>query len=234
MRLQQSREERLLLESALNRYFSPALTARVLAEKKVDLIPVSKELTILFADVSGFTRWSSDKSPELVHVFLTDYLESMSSILFRHGGTIDKFMGDGILAFFGDPLDQTDHVARAMRAALDIQLKAQELRAVWLDTAGMDLKLRIGVNTGPVIVGNLGSRTRIEYTVIGAAVNLGQRMESNAPLGGILVSESTWAKTQGLFQFGEVLSVKVKGYEAPVAAYVLEREIASAQGKGAE
>jgi adenylate cyclase len=231
MRLLKSREKRLLLESALNRYFSPALTSRVLAEKKVDLIPVGKELTILFVDISGFTGWSSDKSPELVHVFLTDYLESMSSILFRHGGTIDKFMGDGILAFFGDPLDQTDHAARALRAALDMQLKARELCGIWLDTAGMDLKIRIGVNTGTVIVGNLGSLTRIEYTVIGAAVNLGQRMESNAPLGGILVSESTWAKVQGQFQFGEVRSVMVKGYEAPVTAYILEKELEASSGK---
>jgi adenylate cyclase len=234
MRLQGSREQRLLLESALNRYFSPALTARVLAEKKVDLLPVSKELTIVFADIAGFTSWSSDKSPELVHVFLTDYLESMSSILFSYGGTIDKFMGDGILAFFGDPLDQTDHVERALRAALAMQLKARELCEVWLDTAGMDLKIRIGVNTGPVIVGNLGSRTRIEYTVIGAAVNLGQRMESNAPVGRILVSESSWAKARGLFRFGEAHSVKVKGYEVPVPAYVLEAEIGAAQEKVAE
>jgi len=230
IRLLRSREQRLLLQSALNRYFSPTLTARVLAEKNVDLIPVQKELTVLFADIAGFTRWSSDKSPELVHVFLTDYLESMSSILFRHGGTIDKFMGDGILAFFGDPLDQTDHAARALRAAIDMQLKAKELSEVWLDSAGMDLKIRIGVNTGPVIVGNLGSRTRIEYTVIGAAVNLGQRMESNAPVGSVLVSESTWSKVRGQFEFGEVLSVKVKGYELPVAAYVLGSEVAAARG----
>jgi adenylate cyclase len=233
IRLLKSREQRLLLQSALNRYFSPTLTARVLAEKNVDLIPVQKELTVLFADIAGFTRWSSDKSPELVHVFLTDYLESMSAILFSHGGTIDKFMGDGILAFFGDPLDQTDHAARALRAALDMQLKAKELAEIWLDSAGMDLKIRIGVNTGPVIVGNLGSRTRIEYTVIGAAVNLGQRMESNAPVGSVLVSGSTWSQTQGQFEFGEVLSVKVKGYEAPVAAYVLGRELGSAAAAGA-
>jgi adenylate cyclase len=224
MRLLDSREQRLLLESALNRYFSPSLTSRVLAEKKVDLMPVVKELTILFVDISGFTSWSSDKSPELVHVFLTDYLESMSSILFKHGGTIDKFMGDGILAFFGDPLDQTDHAERALRAAIDMQSRAREIREVWLDTAGMDFKIRIGVNTGPAIVGNLGSLTRIEYTVIGAAVNLGQRMESNAPPGGVLVSESTWAKTRNAFRFGEVLSVKAKGYEAPVTAYVLQLE----------
>jgi adenylate cyclase len=227
MRLLKSREQRLLLESALNRYFSPALTSRVLAEKNVDLVPVVKELTILFVDISSFTRWSSDKSPELVHVFLTDYLESMSAILFRHGGTIDKFMGDGILAFFGDPLDQTDHAPRALRAALEMQRKAEELREIWLETAGMDLKIRIGVNTGPVIVGNLGSRTRIEYTVIGAAVNLGQRMESNAPVGSVLVSESAWEKTKGAFRFGEVLSIKVKGYEAPMTAYILQGELES-------
>jgi adenylate cyclase len=229
LRVLKAHEERLLLESALSRYFSRALAMRVLTEKKIDLIPVSKEVTVLFADIAGFTRWSSDKTPELVHRFLCFYLESMASIIFDHGGTIDKFMGDGILAFFGDPLDQPDHAERALRTALDMQKKAHEIREMWFPRASMDLKIRIGVNTGQAIVGNLGSETRIEYTVIGAAVNFGQRMESNAPVGGTLVSHTTYEIAKTRFGFGEQRQVTVKGYDQPVTAYVLESEIAASK-----
>ncbi len=219
-----SREERLLLENALSRYFPRALAARVLSGHNAELRPESRELTILFADIANFTGWSSDKSPELVHEFLGNYLDSMSAVLFEHGATVDKFMGDGIMAFFGDPLEQPDHADRALRAALDMQSKAAQLRAEWKDKAGIDLRIRIGVNSGRVIVGNLGSKSRIEYTVIGAAVNLAQRMESNAPVEGILIAAETRKRAAGNFVFGEDRHVKAKGYDAPVEAYVLLEE----------
>ena len=222
LRLLANHEERLLLENALSRYFPKALAARIMSEKKTDLHPASKELTILFADIAGFTKWSSDKKPEDVHAFLSDYLESMAAILFEHGGTVDKFMGDGILAFFGDPFEQPDHTARCLYAALAMQLKVIELRDKWKPTLGIDLKIRIGVNTGKVIVGNLGSKTRIEYTVIGAAVNLAQRMESNAPVEGILVAKDAWFYARDTFQFGKAREVIVKGYDEAIKAYVLE------------
>lgn len=221
-RLYQTHQERTLMESALSRYFPKALATRVLQEKKVDLIPANKDLTLLFADIAGFTKWSSDKSAEQVHQFLSDYLESMAEILFTHGGTVDKFMGDGILAFFGDPFDQPDHAERCLAAALAMQTKVHELQARWGTVVGIDLKIRIGINSGRVIVGNLGSHTRIEYTVIGAAVNLAQRMESNAPVGGILVTEETWTRTKSSFRFGESREVKVKGYDEVLRAHVLE------------
>jgi len=222
LRLFQAHEERTLMESALSRYFPRALASRVLDEKTVDLVPASKDLTLLFADIAGFTKWSSDKSPDLVHGFLSDYLESMAHILFAHGGTVDKFMGDGILAFFGDPFEQPDHAERCIKAAVAMQAKVQELRVKWEGPAGIDLKIRIGINSGTVIAGNLGSITRIEYTVIGAAVNIAQRMESNAPVGGILVTEETWSRTKNLFRFSEPREVVVKGYTEGLKAYVVE------------
>lgn len=179
---------------------------------------------MLFADISGFTKWSSDKPPETVHAFLSDYLETMAGIIFSHGGTVDKFIGDGILAFFGDPFDQPDHAERCLRAALAMQAKVAELRGKWLPAAGMDLRIRIGINSGPVIVGNLGSRTRIEYTVIGPAVNLASRMESNAPVGGILVACSARRLAGPSFAFSDARDVAAKGYELPVEAFVLEGE----------
>jgi len=213
--------EQLLLSSALSRYFPSALADRIMREGKTELTPAYKELTILFSDISGFTKWSSDKSPEDVHNFLSDYLESMAEILFAHGGTVDKFMGDGILAFFGDPFDMPDHTERCLRAAIAMQKKVRLLAEKWKPLVDIDLKVRIGINAGKVIVGNLGNKTRIEYTVIGAAVNLAQRMESNAPVGGILVTADVREKVKDTFEFTERRDVTVKGYGETIEAYVV-------------
>jgi adenylate cyclase len=213
--------QQLLLSNALSRYFPRALAERIMREGKTELTPAYKELTILFSDISGFTKWSSDKSPEDVHNFLSDYLESMAEILFAHGGTVDKFMGDGILAFFGDPFDMPDHTERCLRAAIAMRKKVRLLAEKWKPLVDIDLKVRIGVNTGKVIVGNLGMKTRIEYTVIGAAVNLAQRMESNAPVGGILVTADVREKVKDKFEFAEKRDVTVKGYGETIEAYVM-------------
>jgi len=213
-------QEQLLLRNALSRYFPSALAQRIMRERKTELIPSYKELTILFSDISGFTKWSSDKDPELVHSFLNDYLETMAGILFANGGTVDKFMGDGILAFFGDPFDMPDHCERCLKAAIEMQDTIRHFSEKWKPLTALDLKVRVGINTGKVIVGNLGSKTRIEYTVIGADVNLGQRMESNAPVGGILVTAAVYEKLKDKFSFTEKRDVTVKGYAQPIEAYV--------------
>jgi len=213
--------ENLLMQNALSRYFPHALAQRIMRERKTELVPAYKELTILFSDISGFTKWSSDKSPEQVHRFLSDYLESMAEILFAHGGTVDKFMGDGILAFFGDPFEMPDHCERCLKAAIAMQEKIRILAEKWKPIVDIDLKVRIGINMGKVIVGNLGNKTRIEYTVIGAAVNLAQRMESNAPVGGILVTSDVQGRLKDKFVFKEKRNVTVKGYADTIEAYVV-------------
>jgi adenylate cyclase len=212
-------KEQLLFRNALTRYFPRSLAERISAEGSIDLVPAYKELTILFSDISGFTRWSADKEPNKVHALLSAYLESMSHLLFAHGGTIDKFMGDGILAFFGDPIDQSDHAERAVKAAIAMQKRIAELSEFWFSEADIHLRVRIGINSGRVIVGNLGTKTRVEYTVIGSAVNLAQRMESSAPAGGILAAKNTWELTRRLIPFKEKRLVTVKGYDEPIEAY---------------
>jgi adenylate cyclase len=211
--------EQLLFKNALSRYFPRSLAERICAEGRIDLAPAYKELSILFADIASFTKWSADREPEIVHAFLSDYLESMAAVIFSHGGTIDKYIGDGILAFFGDPVEQEDHADRAVRAAVAMQKKIAGLRAFWMPRIGMDLKVRIGVNTGKVIAGNLGTKTRIEYTVIGAAVNLGQRMENSAPPGGVLISGNTRRMIQGPVRLGGGRRIAVKGYDEPIECY---------------
>ncbi|AEF81022.1 adenylate/guanylate cyclase domain-containing protein [Leadbettera azotonutricia] len=219
LRLFRRYKEQILYQNALSRYFPRSLAARIASEKKIDLAPAYKELTILFSDIASFTAWSRDKEPSLVHAFLSEYLEAMGSIIFEYGGTVDKFMGDGILAFFGDPFDMPDHTRRCVDAAISMQKKIREMALTWKDRANIDLKVRMGINTGHVIVGNLGIKNRIEYTVIGADVNLGQRMEGAAPAGGILVTSAVREKTQDMFSFGERREVRVKGYEKPIEAY---------------
>jgi adenylate cyclase len=220
-RLSQRRRERLLLENALSRYLPHALAERIMAEGRTELAPRYKELSILFSDIAGFTKWSSDKSPETVHDFLSDYLEAMSEIIFAHGGTVDKFMGDGMLAFFGDPFDLPDHALRCVEAARAMQRKIRALAAKWKPLAGIDLKVRMGINTGKVVVGNLGTQRRIEYTVVGAAVNLAQRMEAGATPGGILVTRGTREPLADRFAFGPERLVTVKGYTRQIECYEL-------------
>jgi len=218
-------QHQLLLHSALSRYFPRALAHRIIREGKTDLKPTYKELTILFSDISSFTKWSSDKQPEDVHRFLNEYLEAMAEIIFSYGGTVDKFMGDGIVAFFGDPIDMPDHTEKCIRAGISMQKKARLLAEKWKPIIDIDLNVRIGINTGKVIVGNLGSKTRIEYTVIGSAVNLAQRMEGSAPINNILVTAEVKERVKDKFKFKERMDVTVKGYDKNIEAYVVNDEV---------
>ncbi|MCL2128689.1 MAG: adenylate/guanylate cyclase domain-containing protein, partial [Treponema sp.] len=213
-------------QSALERYVPRPVAQKLVAGQGISLVPAYKDLTILFSDIKSFTTWSAGREAREVHDFLNDYLESMADILFAHGATVDKFMGDGILAFFGDPLDIPNHAGEAIKAAIGMQRKIQELRDKWMPAVGIDLKVRMGINTGKVIVGDLGTRRRIEYTVIGSTVNLAQRMESLATPGGILVTEYTRAAAETAraggpcpFSFSESLDLVVKGYYDPVTGY---------------
>jgi len=214
-------------QSALERYVPRPVAHKLASGQRTSLVPVYKNLTIIFSDIKSFTAWSSEKEAGDVHGFLNDYLESMADILFAHGATVDKFMGDGILAFFGDPLDIPNHAEEAVKAAIAMQHKVQVLREKWHERVGIDLKVRMGINTGKVIVGDLGTRRRIEYTVIGSTVNVAQRMESLAPPGGILVTEHTRAAVEagckgGLpFSFSEPLELTVKGYDKPLTGYTV-------------
>jgi adenylate cyclase len=220
-------------QSALERYVPRPVAHKLVTGQRITLVPVVKELTIMFSDIKSFAAWSSEKEAGDVHGFLNDYLETMADTLFAHGATVDKFMGDGILSFFGDPLDMPNHAEEAVKAAIAMQKKVQILRDKWQPRVGIDLKIRVGINTGKVIVGDLGTRRRIEYTVIGSTVNLAQRMESLAPPGGILVTDHTrtaieaaykdgaFAKGTCPYTFSENLELTVKGYDKSITCYTV-------------
>jgi adenylate cyclase len=224
-------KEHLLLRNTLSRYVPNTLVDRFISEQKTKLISENKELTILFSDISGFTEWSKDKNPELVHVFLNDYFGKMVEILFKKSGTVDKFMGDGMLAFFGAPFEVPNHCEQCMNAAIEMQKEIRKLAEKWKPLADIDLKVRIGINIGKVIVGNLGCEKRMEYTVIGADVNLAQRMEHKAPAGGIRVTATVWEKLKDKKEFTSLKQefINVDGYKEQIETYVTDLSGENAQ-----
>ena len=159
--------------------------------------------------------------PEDLTKLLNDYLTDMTDIILEEGGTLDKYEGDAIIAFWNAPLTQPDHARRAVRAAVRCQQKLAERRAEFEERTGAVLKMRIGLNTGPVVVGNMGSRERFDYTVLGDAANLASRLEgANKALGTyLMIAEATWALAGGAFPGRELGQLRVVGRKTPVRVY---------------
>jgi adenylate cyclase len=213
-----SREKEALRRS-FESYFPPSVVKRILADPALISRGQRKELTILFSDIKDFTAHSSSYSPDRIRGFLNEYFETMVDVVFTYGGTVDKYIGDGLMVFFGDPEPAPDHALRAVQAAVEMQKKAAELSQRWVGQGGFPVRVRIGINTGEVVVGNMGSSRRLSYTVLGSAVNLAKRLESSAPVDGILISRKTSDLIGPLIStrlFGEI---QVKGVELPVRAY---------------
>jgi adenylate cyclase len=184
----QAEREKLRFRTRMERYFAPRLMSKILQAHDRLMTAEQKVITILFSDISGFTSWCTTQPPDAIHRTLNDYFELMTEIVFRNEGTVDKVIGDGLMAFFGDPLPQPDHALRAVRTGIEMQQAVRGLRARWEAEGRMPIHIRIGINSGEVVVGDMGSSRIMAYTAIGAHVNLGSRMESNAPIDGVLVS----------------------------------------------
>ncbi|GFO67990.1 adenylate/guanylate cyclase domain-containing protein [Geomonas limicola] len=191
-----------------------------------------REITVLFSDVKGFTSYAERHSPEEVVAILNEYLGEMTEIVLRWEGILDKFIGDAIVAFWGAPHRQEDHAERAVRCALEMQARLEELGHRWREAGRVPLEAGIGINTGEAIVGNIGAEgKKMDYTVIGDQVNLGARVESLTRRYGepILVTEYTVAElrravSDGAFKgvaFQGLERVAVKGKEQPVALYAV-------------
>lgn len=217
LRLRRDRER---LHDRFGRYFSPALLEKIMAAPELLHSFERKELTILFCDIVGFTAWCEQREPEEVRGFLNRWYGELSNAVFRQGGTVGKFIGDGFLAYFGDPAPQADHAARAVAAAYAIQRAATDVAPLWQAAAGApSFSVRVGLHTGEVVVGNLGSETLMEYTVVGTAVNLASRLEGLAPPGGILASAAVRAAVGDTGRFAAQGTVSVKGATEPLAVY---------------
>jgi len=220
--------------------FQYYLTASVINEMlkdptKLKLGGDKKDLSVLFSDIRGFTTVSEKLTPEeLVHL-LNEYLTVMTDIVFKYDGLLDKYMGDAIMAVFGAPLDQPDHALRACRTALGMMAELGVLQKKWLAEGRPVLNIGIGINTGEMVVGNMGSQMRFDYTVMGDSVNLGSRLEGiNKEYGtNIVISEFTQSSVKDALFCRELDSVRVKGKKLPVRIYELIGERASSQDKTA-
>jgi adenylate cyclase len=221
----EEREKRRARET-FGRFLAPAIVEQVLSrDGALRLGGEKRELTVLFADVRGFTGISERLDPHVLLELLNEYLAPMTEVIVeRHEGTLDKYIGDAIMAFWGAPTPQPDHALRACRAALDMAARLDALREGWRARGLPDLDVGIGVNTGPMSVGFVGSQDRFyNYTVLGDAVNLAARLEgANRSYGTrILVGPSTRAQAGAALVTRELDRVRVKGKREPVAVHEL-------------
>jgi len=208
--------------------FQYYLTASVITEmlkdpSKLKLGGDKKALSVLFSDIRGFTTVSEALTPEeLVHL-LNEYLTVMTDIVFKYDGLLDKYMGDAIMAVYGAPLDQPDHPLRACRTALEMMEALKKLQKKWADEGRPVLNIGVGINSGDMVVGNMGSQMRFDYTVMGDAVNLGSRLEGiNKEYGtNIVISEYTYEAVKDVMLCRELDAVRVKGKKLPVRIYEL-------------
>jgi adenylate cyclase len=228
------RQERMI-RAAFEHYLSPDLVDLVCRDPSLlRLGGERRALTVLFADIRGSTRLAQELAPERFAALLNDVLGAMSGVLFARGGMLDKFTGDGFLAIFGAPLPQEDHALRACRGALDMLAALEPVRERWADLE-TPLEVGIGINSGPMIIGNMGSRQRFTYTVIGDEAHLGARLEAaNKDFGThILISEATYAQVREHLAARELDLVKFRGLEQPVRVFELlgERPLPPTQAR---
>jgi adenylate cyclase len=217
----ESRSKRQLA-GRFGQYVPPEVVERILADPaKYNMEPKNAELTILFADVRGFTGISEALKPEELREYINEYLTEMSSIIrSRHRGTLDKYIGDAIMAFWGAPVEDPQHARQAVLAALEMQAQCAVLNARFTARGWPALKIGIGVNSGTVRVGDMGSQMRLAYTAIGDAVNVASRLEgrSKSYAVGILVGKPTRDLARDV-AFREVDRIKVTGRDEPVTIY---------------
>lgn len=201
----------------LRRFFAPAVVEAIMASKEtVGLTSSRKELTVLFVDLRGFTRLSERMEPEELSRLLNDYLAAMTAIIAKYEGTLDKYMGDGIMVFYGDPIPLADAEERAVRTALEMRDRFYELRSRWYMEGWENLNIGIGIHTGFMTVGTFGSASRMQYTVIGSNVNLASRLSDLAEPGQILSSARTYHKVEHVIEGRNVGYVDVDGISQPV------------------
>jgi class 3 adenylate cyclase len=206
------------IEALFRQYMAPSVATALLANpSQAALGGAITEVTVLFADLRGFTAFSERSSPEQVVALLNRYFGIATPIVLAEGGTVDKFVGDAMMALFNAPVRQADHALRAVRAALAMQAAIEQIAA---DNAGWP-RFRIGINSGPALVGNIGSAELRNFTAIGDTVNLASRLETSAESGQIVIGAATYAHIRDIAAVRRLGGITVKGKAAPVEAFVL-------------
>ena len=219
-------KERDRVKSTFAHYVSHQVMDSILkSDQGIRLHGDRRRITVLFCDIRGFSTMSEKLPPEKVVQLLNDYFESMVDVVFRNNGTLDKFIGDGMMVLFGAPEDDPFQEEHALKTAIEMQQELKRLAERW-KPEGLNIRSGIGINSGPAVVGNIGSSKRMDYTAIGDTVNLASRLESATKelSVGILVSEYTYMAARGNFRFREMGSIHVKGRTDPVMTYTPEGE----------
>jgi adenylate cyclase len=217
-------EQERKIRSKMERYHSPAvideIVKGVVAADETDIR--TADVSILFADISGFTTVSETKKPEEVAEFLSNFFSAAVDAIFAYGGTLDKFIGDAVMAFFGAPLPQEDHADRAVLTGLMLQRLVGE----WNDEREKlqlpMVKVRVGINSGPAVVGNVGTEKRVDYTVLGSAVNIASRLESGvAKPGQVVISQNTLDRVMGSFETESLGEFALKGLQQKMPVFAV-------------
>jgi class 3 adenylate cyclase len=215
------RNKRLLRQSFAY-YLAPAVIEKMVASNKPPaLVGEMRDVTVYFSDIADFSTFSEKVTPGELVAAMNEYFSAMTDIIESHGGFVDKYIGDAIVAVFGAPLDDADHAANAVRAALDCAARMDELGRTAAAFQSRTVRQRIGLNSGEALVGNIGSRRRFNYTVMGDMVNLASRLEGANKFFGttIIASEMTVAQTGGAFIWRELDTIRVKGRAGAVRIY---------------
>jgi adenylate cyclase len=217
---QRIRNERMV-RNRLERYHSPAVIESVLSDPERGESPVTvRETTILFADIVGFTPRCESLAPEEVADFLNEFFSLAADAIFEFGGTLDKFIGDAVMAFFGAPLPQEDHAERAVRSALALVRALESWNARRAINGLEAVDVRTAIHSGPVVVGDIGSATRVDYTVLGNTVNVAARLEEYAAKPGeIVIGDTTHSLVANLFPTEHMGNVQLKGLTQKIAVY---------------
>jgi class 3 adenylate cyclase len=211
------------VSAQLAKYISPKLYQRIFSgEQQMEIVAARKKLTVFFSDVVSFTDITEQLESEELTALLNHYLTEMAVIAHEYGATVDKFIGDAIVGYFGDPdtLGVKEDADACVRMAMAMQRRVRELGSEWRER-GVErpFEIRIGINTGFCTVGNFGSQDRMDYTIIGSEVNLASRLESSADVGGVLLSNSTYSLVKDWLMAEEAEAIMVKGFARPINTY---------------
>lgn len=226
-------EEERKIRARMERYHSPAVVDEIVKGSISSEAEVrSTDVSILFADISGFTTVSETKEPEEVAEFLSHFFSCAVESIFAYGGTLDKFIGDAVMAFFGAPLPQDDHADRAVLTGLMLQRMVNEWNVERAKTDLPPVLVRVGINSGLAVVGNVGTEKRVDYTVLGTSVNIASRLESGvAKPGQLVISQNTLDRIMGSFQTESLGEFALKGLQQKMPVFVVTGTVSVPSGE---
>ena len=221
-------KQKKFIKGAFSKYLSEGVIDQIIKDpESLKLGGDTRTITIFFSDVAGFSSISESLNPEQLVQLLNEYLSEMTDIIMGNSGTVDKYEGDAIMAFWGAPFNFPDHAYLACRSAVEMQRRLADMRAFWRKEGRHELKVRMGLNTGEAVAGNMGSRTRMNYTVMGDSVNLSSRLEGANKFYGTytMASENTVNEVRDKFHFRELDVIRVVGKKEPIKVYELIDEM---------